>query len=157
MDLKQFLVNGFQYGFSIGCDNTPSVPLSKNHSSAVNHSEVINSHIQKSLELNHIAGPFPHPPFDPFISSPLGVIPKSEPGQFRIIHDLSYPKDNSVNFYIPKENSAVHYDSVDWIIHLVQQNGIHCLMAKTDIQDAFSILHSNVVGELQAMLKFQTY
>ena len=143
MDLKQFLLKGFQYGFSIGCDTTPSVPLSKNHSSALNHSEVINSHIQKSLELNRIAGPFPHPPFDPFISSPLGVVPKSEPGQFRIIHDLSYPKDNSVNFYIPKENSAVRYDSVDWIIHLVQQNGIHCLMAKTDIQDAFRIIPIN--------------
>ena len=44
---------------------------------------------------------------------------------------------------IPKENSAVHYDSVDWIIHLVQQNGIHCLMAKTDIQDAFRIIPIN--------------
>ena len=90
MDLKQCLVKGFQYGFSIGCDTTPSVPLSKNHSTALHHSEVINLHIQKSLELNRIAGPFPHPPFDQFISSPLGVVPKSEPGQFKIIHDLSY-------------------------------------------------------------------
>ena len=76
VDLKQFLVKGFQYSFSIGCDTTPSVPLSKNHSSALNHCEVINSHIQKSLELNRIAGPFLHPPFDPFISSSLGVVPK---------------------------------------------------------------------------------
>ena len=29
VDLKQFLVKGFQYGFSFGCDTTPSVPLSK--------------------------------------------------------------------------------------------------------------------------------
>ena len=44
-----------------------------------------------------IAGPFLSPPFEPFITSPLGVVPKSEEGKFRVIHDLSFPKNNSVN------------------------------------------------------------
>lgn len=117
--------------------------MSKNHNSALKHREVIENHIQKSLNLRRIAGPFSTPPFTPFVSSPLGVVPKSEPGKFRIIHDLSYPKDNSVNINIPKENSAVQYDTIDLIIQLVQNYGENCLMAKTDIEDAFRIIPVN--------------
>lgn len=139
-NLRKYLIKGFTSGFSLGCTTTPPASLSKNHSSAINHPQIIQAHIQNSLKLDRISGPFPNPPFDPFVSSPLGVIPKSEPGKFRIIHDLSYPKSNSVNTHIPKENSEVHYDSIDWIINLVQKHGTHCLMAKTDIQDAFRII-----------------
>lgn len=34
----------------------------------------------------------------------------------------------------------VQYDTVDWVINLVQQYGPYCLMAKTDIEDAFRII-----------------
>lgn len=34
-DLRTYLVNGFKYGFSIGCVETPTAPLSKNHNSAL--------------------------------------------------------------------------------------------------------------------------
>lgn len=93
--------------------------------------------------VDRIAGPFSEPQFSPFVSSPLGIVPKSEPGKFRIIHDLSYPKNNSVNTNIPKENSVVQYDTIDWVINLVQHYGPYCLMAKTDIEDAFRIIPIN--------------
>lgn len=104
------------------------------------HGEVINAHISKGLSLHRIAGLFSEPPFSPFVSSPLGIVPKSEPGEFRIIHDLSYPKKNSVNTNIPKENSVVQLDTIDWVISLVQHYGPYCLMAKTDVDDAFRII-----------------
>lgn len=69
-DLRTYLVNGFKYGFSIGCVETPTAPLSKNHNSALKHREVIENHIQKSLNLRRIAGPFSTPPYTPFVSSP---------------------------------------------------------------------------------------
>lgn len=64
------------------------------------------------------------------MSSPLGVVSKFDLGMFRIIAYLSYPKDNSVNIKIPKENTAVQYDTIDWIIQLVQNYKENCLMAK---------------------------
>lgn len=37
----------------------------------------------------------------------------------------------------------VQYDTIDWVINLVQQYGPYCLMAKTDIEDAFRIIPIN--------------
>lgn len=79
-DLRNYLVKGFSSGFPLGCISTPTASFPKNHGSALNHPDIIQAHIEKSLELGRIAGPFPHPPFNPFVSSPLGVVPKSETG-----------------------------------------------------------------------------
>lgn len=100
-------------------------------------------YISRGLSFDHIAGPFSEQSFSPFVSSPLGIVPKSEPGKFRIIHDLLYPKNNSVNTNIPKENSVVQYDTINWVINLVQQYGPYCLMTKTDIEDASWIIPIN--------------
>ena len=59
-----------------------------------------------------IVGPFSSPPFANFVSSSLGVVPKKTPGEFRIIHHLSYPESSSVNDFIPSEKSTVHYASI---------------------------------------------
>lgn len=56
------------------------------------------------------------------------------------MYDLSYPRTNSVNTFITKENSEVHHDSIDWIINLVQSYGKHYLMTTTDIEDVFRII-----------------
>lgn len=37
----------------------------------------------------------------------------------------------------------VQYDTIDWFINLVQQCGPYCLMAKTNIEDAFRIISIN--------------
>ena len=71
------------------------------------------------------------------------TVPKSEPGKYRVIHDLSFPRHNSVNLRIPTENSQVQYDSIDTITQLVNQFGQGALMAKTDIKDAFWIIPSH--------------
>lgn len=74
------------------------------------------------------------------MSSQLGVVPKSEPGKFRVIHDLSFPEHDSVNLLIPEKNSKVKYDSIDVVTDLLRQFGQGAFMAKTDIQDAFRII-----------------
>ena len=80
-----------------------------------------------------MAGPFKNIPFDNFICSPLGLVPKSLPGKFRLIHDLSYPKGNSVNLLIPPENSQVKYDDIDVVVKLVKYFGRNAKMSKCDI------------------------
>jgi hypothetical protein len=51
------------------------------------------------------------PPNDTFVCSPIGLVPKNETGKFRMIHDLSVPKDNSVNSGTPKEYTQVNYEN----------------------------------------------
>lgn len=76
---------------------SPISPFPQNHKSTQDHPEIIEEHIRKGIQSQRIAVPFDSPPFPDFISSPLGIVPKSVPGKFRIIHDLSFPDGNSVN------------------------------------------------------------
>jgi hypothetical protein len=112
-EMVNHLLSGFTYGFRLGCITDPSNVISKNHGSCFQNPNIIESFIQEGLDKGRIAGPFHNPPFPNFISSPLGVVPKSDPGKFRVIHDLSFPRDNCVNLNIPADNSKVQYDSID--------------------------------------------
>lgn len=55
--------------------------------------------------------------------SPFGVILKSEPGEWRLILDLSCPAGKSVNDSIVKELCSLSYTTVDDIAALVQKHG----------------------------------
>ena len=114
--------------------------ISKNHKSAIENPAKVYEKLAKESLLNRIAGPFKTPPLKNLVCSPLGLVPKNVPGKFRLIHDLSYPKGNSVNSLIPQENSTVKYDGIDTVIQLGKQFGRHCKLSKCDIEDAFRII-----------------
>lgn len=78
----------------------PCTFISNNNEAVNDHSDVIQNHIEKSMLLDRIAGPFLEQPFIQFFSSPLDIVTKSEPAKFRIIHDL-YPKDDSISSGVP--------------------------------------------------------
>ena len=63
----------------------------------------VNDKLSKELAAGRIVGPFDSPPFETFRVSPLGIVPKKLPGEFRLIHQLSYPEGLSVNDGIPKK------------------------------------------------------
>ncbi|KAM9324594.1 uncharacterized protein PAF06_000661 [Gastrophryne carolinensis] len=87
-----------------------------------------------------MAGPFSDPPLEDLVVSPLGVVPKKEPGKFRLIHHLSFPRGGSVNDGIDKELSSVSYTSFDFALDMVREAGPAALLAKTDIESAFRLL-----------------
>ena len=97
-----------------------------------------------------MAGPFASPTPPDLIISPLGVVPKKTPGEYRLIHDLSFPKDNSVNSHIPKIFTEVQYELPDDCISIICSLGPNCLITKADIKDAFRIIpiHPNDYGLL---------
>ncbi|CAJ0939651.1 unnamed protein product [Ranitomeya imitator] len=66
-------------------------------------------------------------------ASDNGIVPKKEPGKYRLIHHLSYPKGASVNDAIPVEESSVTYSSFDRAVELVRAAGPGALLAKSDI------------------------
>jgi hypothetical protein len=89
---------------------------------------------------NKISGPHPSQPFDNFIVSPLGLVPKQTPGEWRLIHHLSHPRGESVNDGIPMDFSKVQYQDFDHALKLVAQAGKGSFIAKSDIQSAFHVL-----------------
>lgn len=94
----------------------------------------------KEIAACRVAGPFVSPPFTNFRISPLGLIPKKEPNSFRLIHHLSYPKGNSLNYEIDTALSSVSYASFDDAINLIKKFDIGALLAKSDIKSAFRLL-----------------
>lgn len=139
--LKGHLVSGFTYGFRINSSILKQgTGIPKNHKSARDNKDIVSSKLEKEISLGRVKGPFSKIPFSNFISSPLGLVPKKETGQYRLIHDLSYPKGDSVNSHIPEEFTSVSYQNIETVIELVQSYGFNCLMSKADIKDAFRLI-----------------
>lgn len=72
--------------------------------------------------------------------SPLGIVPKKNPSEFRLIHHLSFPRGSSINDSIPSEVSSVVYATINDAISVLKRMGRVCFMAKTDIKSAFRII-----------------
>jgi hypothetical protein len=53
--------------------------------------------ITKEVLAGRVAGPFQSLPFINNQISPLGLVPKKCPGEFHIIHHLSYPEGSFIN------------------------------------------------------------
>ena len=87
-----------------------------------------------------MAGPFSHRSFPNLQCSPIGLVPKRQPGTFRLIHHLSFPCGGSVNDFINKDECKVHYASFDAAVDLVMSMGRNAWLAKTDIKSAFRLL-----------------
>lgn len=101
---------------------------------------IVTDKLHKEIEAGRVAGPFSAPPFDNFVVSPLGIVPKKAPNEFRLIQHLSYPHENSVNSGIPVDFSSVRYASIQDAIVFVKLLGVGCYLAKTDIKSAFRII-----------------
>ena len=140
---SRYLVNGFTSGFSIGCLGLPLQADTNiiNMKSAFEFPQVIDMKICKEMALHRILGPFDSPPIDlTFRISPVGVVPKKLPGEYRMIHNLSYPEGSSVNDYIPFELATVKYATVHDAIDFIQQAPSIIFMAKLDVESAFRII-----------------
>ena len=142
-NLVSYLVHGFTFGFQIGCVGVPPPPTSgiRNLHSADTFSSVIDRKIAKELTLGRILGPYEVMPNYPnYRISPLGVVPKKTPGEFRMIHHLSFPEGFSVNDFIPKEMSSVQYATIQDAIYFIQRSPQSVYMAKVDVESAFRIM-----------------
>ena len=104
----------------------------------IENPEAVDIKLDKELSAHRLAGPFPDPPFEPFHISALGVVPKKTPGEYRLIHHLSFPKGSSVNSGISSEDSSVQYATIQDAIRFVKSVGKIFSLAKTE--NAFRII-----------------
>ena len=114
----------------------------KNLKTAFEFPHIIDVKLKKEIGLGRIIGPYDSiPEEDNFIISPLGVIPKKLPGEFRMIQHLSFPYGASVNDCIPHEFSSVSYASIQEAIEFINVNATKTVfMAKVDVESAFIII-----------------
>lgn len=135
-----YLSNGFSLGFRIPVVVAPVAQNPRNQKSVKDMPGVARKKIEKELALRRMAGPFATPPFPNLHISPLGIVPKKAPGEFRLIHNLSHPNGTSVNDVIPPELCSVKYASLDHAIKMIRKFGPGALLAKCDIESAFRLL-----------------
>ena len=90
--LKPYLINGFRFGFRINFTGEITSFEAPNLKSALQNLDILFSKLSKELDAGRIAGPFDTAPFPVFRTSPVGIIPKKVPNEFRLIHHMSYPK-----------------------------------------------------------------
>ena len=139
-DKADMLEMGFRYGFKLGYNGQRKFHTSTNLQSASQYPNTVEQKLAKEIDQNRIAGPFLERPYPNLQISPIGVVPKKEEGQFRLIHHLSYPFGSSVNGFIPEEIKQVHYASIDDAISIILAVGPKCALAKTDMNSAFRII-----------------
>ena len=139
---KEILIQGFRNGFQIpsSIQNDPQKGDYINHRSLNQNPEIVQKKLDAELQKGRISGPYDQPPLENMIFSPLGLVPKKKPGEFRIIHDLSFPKGDSVNSHIQHQDSAVQYETLDVCLEIIQSIGKGCLVSKADLENAFRII-----------------
>ena len=121
-----YLVNGFRFGLSIRYFGDKVTCRSKNLKRAFENPWEVTDKLNKEVLSGRIIGPFDTPPFKNFRISLLCLVPKKVPGEFRLVHHLSFPEGPSVNDRIPKELSSVHYATIDDEIKKISSLGAGC-------------------------------
>ena len=118
-----FLVEGFREGFTLGYegpsghkDESDNIPFSP----GVGDKFELWDKIMKEVKLKRFLGPWAkgNIPFDEYIQSPVGLIPKAE-GQTQLIFHLSYNFKNgnqSINHWTPNEICTIKYRDLDHAI-----------------------------------------
>ena len=113
--LRDGFINGFRLGYKgkrHGRESPNLKSVSQNPLRAIEK-------LTKEIDKKRIAGPFAVSPIPDLIISPIGIIPKKEPGKFRLIQHLSYPDGDSINDGIDPNYCTVTYASFDVAIQLL--------------------------------------
>ena len=137
--VAQELETGFKCGFKLMYSGIRQYRDCQNLKSAVERPEILQEKIDKEISQGRVAGPFKHLPMPNLQISPLGLVPKKD-GDFRLIHHLSYPQDQSINSGIEDKHCTVHYSSIDDAVRLVNGLGPGSFLAKSDLKSAFRLL-----------------
>ena len=117
------LEQGFSKGFPLQFQGPRLRKTAKCLKSATDTPDVVHTKLKSEIDQGRIAGPFVLPPFPNLQCSPIGLVPKQQPGSFRPIHHLSYPLGSSVNDFVDKEDCKVHYASFDTAVALAIVRG----------------------------------
>ena len=99
---------------------------------------VLCNKVMKEVKVGHYAGPFEDIPFEFFIQSPTGLVPKDR-NYTRLFFHLSYPRNSgkSLNQNTPWNKTSVSYPAFDDAIKLCIIAGKNGHIARSDMRSAF--------------------
>ena len=134
-----YLCEGFEQGFSLEFEGNDKVrKYAPNLKLRVGSKTELWNKMMTEVKDKRFAGPYESVPFEHFIQSPVGLVPKDKGTKTRLIFHLSYPRDgDSVNSGIPHEKCTVQYPEFDQAVKLCLKAGKHCKMSKSDMSRAF--------------------
>ena len=137
----EFLVNGFRNGFPLEYNGKEDVKMTSPNlkfREIGNTTQLWNKVMKEVKELRY-AGPFEKIPFEHYIQSPIGLVPKDNGKDTRLIFHLSYPRGKglSVNANTPKDKCTVKYPDFNDAIQICLREGMYCYIAKSDMKSAF--------------------
>ena len=141
---SDFIISGFRDGFDLGYRGPEKVRYKSRNlpfEPGVGSQVELWNKIMKEVALGRYAGPYREIPFEYYIQSPIGLVPKDK-NKTRLIFHLSHPRDTdrSVNYNTPEELTSVTYPDFEEAIRLCIQAGDQCEIAKSDLVSAFRIL-----------------
>ena len=114
--VKQFFMEGLLHGFHIGFDYslTELHSVKNNMHSALERPYVVDEYLRREVIEGRVAGPFRNELLPKAHTSRFGVIPKShQPNKWRLIVDLSFPKNHSVNAGISSDLCSLTYVTIE--------------------------------------------
>ena len=138
-EVTKELIEGLRFGFKLKYTGTRLPVLTKNSKSVSEHNEVVGRKTKKEITMGRVAGPFNHSPMPTLRISPIFLTTKNN-GNFRLIHNLFQPAENSVNDFIDSKFCSVRYSSIDDAVRLVKRIGHAGRLAKPDVKSAFRLL-----------------
>ena len=137
----QYILHGIRQGFHIGADRSclSLRPGPRNFQSASQHPFLVQGHVVEEINHGRLLGPIPGHLAPWCHCSPIGLIPKPhQPDKWCFIVDLSSPGGHSVNDVSPQV-ACMHYASVLDAAAMIRHLGPGTLMAKMDLQNAYSL------------------
>ena len=137
----EFLIDGFTNGFPIGYVGDQKVKIKSPNLKFREVGDPITlwNKVMKKVKEERYAGPFEEIPFEYYIQSPIGLVPKDGGKDTRLIFHLSYPRNGktSVNSNTPSELCSVNYPDFNQAIQLCIRQGKNCHITKSDMKSAF--------------------
>ena len=131
----KYILQGTEEGFKIGFSDSKILQPSTSNLSTPN--PVITDYLVKEVFLNRM-WKYPLNAAPPGIHQSVGTIPKkNKPGKYRLIMDLSSPKNFSVNDGIDSALSSLSYASIDHLSSLILSLGRGAMLVKADIKEAY--------------------
>ena len=147
----RFVINGFKKGFDLHYEGpTKRCSESRNIPFTVGNRIELWNKLMKEVKNKRVAGPFNDVPFQHYIQSPIGLVPKAGGDQTRLIFHLSYQFEDglgSVNAHTPPDLCSVKYNDLDHAVRsilLLTKNDRGdtevIYLSKGDLKSAFRVL-----------------
>ena len=100
-DKAKMLLNYIKNGVPIGYNGPQISDVQKNWPSVNKFESKVRYIIPSDIKQGRIAGLFREPPFRYYRACSMGAFHKKRSQNIRLVYDLSYPPNSSVNYYVP--------------------------------------------------------